>query len=56
MALETESTFASSIQQDTGDENDATEASDVDESEQLIPGTTIVTHCILKNDPRRLVQ
>jgi len=56
MALETESTFASSIQQDTADDNDATEAFDDDDTEQLIPGTTFVTHCIMKNDPRRFVQ
>lgn len=51
MALETEN--APEAEAEPGSRNEGEEE---EETEQLLPDTTIVTHCIYKNDPQRLVK
>jgi len=54
MALETESTSSRQIVSSGDAENEAdSNEEEEEEIEQLLPNTTIVTHCILKNDPQR---
>lgn len=52
MALETES--ATDVDTDSQVRDEAEDGED--ETEQLLPDTNIVTHCIYKNDPQRLVK
>jgi len=51
MALETENAPETEAEAESRNE-----AEEEPETEQLLPDTTIVTHCIYKNDPQRLVQ